>query len=261
MQLIQYLNQLWRLLATGMGFVLFALFGLMFKIILLPYILQPTENNISRQIRARYFVALIWKCFVHYLCFTGVVSVRYHGFDRLGQSGQLILVNHPSLLDVVFMLAKVPVLNCIVKKDLLQNPVMKSPILACGFLPNDESMQVVDNADSILKTGQSLLIFPEGTRTGWDGKISFNRGAVSIGLRSAKVITPVVVVMDPPNFKKNQPWYQIPKKKVHYDFYVGDDIDPQQWLRHKPLPIAARELNRQLQKYFQQESVKKVSNE
>lgn len=250
------INRVWRLIATTMGFVLFGLFGLIFKIILLPYIVVPSKGNLSRQIRARYLVSLIWKCFVHYLCITGVVSVRYHGFERLGQPGQLVLVNHPSLLDVVFLLAKVPVLNCIVKKELLHNPVMKIPIIACGFLPNDESMQVIEQADAMLKNGQSLLIFPEGTRTGWDGQIKFNRGAVSIGLRSAKVITPVTIVMNPPNFKKHQPWYQIPKNKVQYDFYVGEDIDPQQWLEAKPLPIAARELNQSLQVYFQQETTK-----
>ncbi len=131
-----------------------------------------------------------------------------------------------------------------------------SPILSCGFLPNDESLALVEAAGDVLANGQSLLIFPEGTRTPWDGTITFNRGAVAIGLRSAKVMTPVVIRMNQPNFKKNQPWYHIPKDKVHYEFYVGEDIDPQTWLQKKPLPIAARQLNQQLQEYFQQESKK-----
>ena len=70
-------------------------------------------------------------------------------------------------------------LNCIVKNDLLHNPVMKNSILACGFLPNDESLQVIEDADAILRSGQSMLIFPEGTRTGWDNKICFNRGQIA----------------------------------------------------------------------------------
>lgn len=250
-------NWVWRWCATAMGFVIFGVFGLLFKFILLPYTLPSVRNSTVSHIRARRLVAHIWAAFIRYLSVTGVIAVRYHGFERLGQPGQLILVNHPSLLDVVFMLAKVPTLNCIVKKDLLRNPVMRSPILACGFLPNDESMQVVEDADAVLRSGQSLLIFPEGTRTGWDNKISFHRGAVSIGLRSARVITPVVIVMNPPALKKHQPWYQVPKQKIHYDFYVGDDIDPQLWLQHKPLPIVARELNQQLQEYFQQECSKR----
>lgn len=247
------INWIWRSIATAFGFVLFGVFGLLFKIILLPYVLVANKENLVKQLQARRLVSNIWRCFRFYVCTTGVVSVHYHGFERLGREGQLILANHPSLLDVVFILAQIPHINCIVKKDLLNNPVMNSPILACGFLLNDQSVQLVEKAAQILEK-QSLLIFPEGTRTGWDGKIVFNRGAVAIGLRSAKVITPVVVRVNPPNFKKNQPWYQIPKRKVEYHFCVGEDIDPQTYLNEKPLPIAARLLNQQLQDYFQQET-------
>lgn len=253
---MQTINWLWRFFATALGFVIFGIFGLLFKVILLPYIIKPTTYDVERQLKARKAVGRIWALFVGYLRMTGVVSVRFHGFERLGREGQLVLVNHPSLLDVVFILSKVPTLNCIVKRDLLDNPVMKSPILACGFLPNDESLALVEAAGDVLTGGQSLLIFPEGTRTPWSGEITFNRGAVAIGLRSAKVITPVVIRMNQPNFKKNQPWYRIPKDKVHYDFYVGEDIDPQTWLQEKPLPIAARQLNKELQDYFQRESKK-----
>lgn len=257
---MNWCNWLWRWCATAIGFLLFGIFGIVFKILLLPYILPNTRKKSASHLKARRLVGGIWAGFIHYLRFTGVISVRYQGFERLGRPGQLIMVNHPSLLDVVFMLAKVPKLNCIVKKDLLSNPIMKSPILACGFLPNDESLQIIEDADAVLKGGQSLLIFPEGTRTGWDNKICFNRGAVSIGLRSATVITPVVIVMNPPALKKNQPWYQIPKQKIQYDFYVGNDIDPQDWLQSKPLPIAARQLNQQLQEYFQQECKRESLN-
>ena len=87
------------------------------------------------------------------------------------------------------------------------------------------------------------LYFWTDPQKGWDGKINFHRGACSIGLRGARVITPVVVRMQPGNFKKGQPWYHIPRHTIHYTFTVGADIDPQTWLAQKPLPIAARQLN------------------
>lgn len=161
-QLITHLKRLRCLLATGMGFVIFGFFGLLLKIILLPYTLILTNNNLSRQIKVRYLVAFIWKCFLHYLYMTFIMNVRYLGFERLGRAGQLVLVNHSSLLDVVFMLAKFPVLNCIVNKYLLHNPIMSSPILACDFLPNDGSLQLVEAVDGILIDGQSLHIFYKG---------------------------------------------------------------------------------------------------
>ncbi|MCF7529241.1 lysophospholipid acyltransferase family protein [Neisseria lisongii] len=242
------LDQYRRLLATAVGFALFGVFGVLFKIILLPYI-RFSDGRLKSQLAARRLVTASWRWFTRYLTGAGIVEAHFHGFERLGKPGQLILANHPSLLDVVFILSRVPEANCVVKTDLQHNPAMSSQIRACGYVPNQENLDFVDVIDGILRK-ECLLIFPEGTRTGADGKIAFHRGAVSLGLRSAKVITPVVVKMSPPNYKKGQPWYKIPKQKPVYHFIVGDDIDPQSRLNEKPLPIAARRLNDELQAYF-----------
>lgn len=242
-------ERFWRLLATGLGFVMFGLFGVLFKIVLLPYTLRPTDGDLARQKAARRLVAKSWYWFSLYLIRAGVLEARFHGFERLGQPGQLILANHPSLLDVVFILGRVPEANCLIKRDLLKNPAMQSQIAACGYLPNSEDAGFIGQVHAVLQE-QSLLVFPEGTRTGWDGVVKFHRGAVSMGLRSAKSIVPVTIKMRPPNFKKGQLWYRIPAVRPVYDFTVGEDIDPQQWLAEKPLPIAARRLNDYLQNYF-----------
>lgn len=251
---MRYLDYSRRFLATLFGFVLFGVVGVLFKLVLLPYTLNSTRGQLKRQLQARRLVGGIWHFFVRYLLVSGVLSVKFNGLEKLGRPGQLVLANHPSLLDVVLLISHEPRMNCIVKKDLLNHPAMKSPILAAGYIPNDESMEMLEEVDAVLKGGQSLLVFPEGTRTGWDGQVKLNRGAVSIGLRSATVITPVVIKMTPPNFKKGQPWYKIPSRKVHYEINVGEDIDPQSWLAEKPLPIAARRLNAYLQDYFIRET-------
>ncbi|MDO5356720.1 MAG: lysophospholipid acyltransferase family protein [Conchiformibius sp.] len=243
----QSLNRLWRLLATAGGFVLFGVFGVLFKVLLLPFLYG--SGSLKRQKQARRLVTASWRVFARYLTACGIVRVRFHGFERLGRPGQLILANHPSLLDVVFILGRVPEANCIVKTALLNNPAMNSQIRACGYVPNREDLDFVEKIHQVLQE-ECLLVFPEGTRTGWDGKVAFHRGAVSMGLRSAAVITPVRVKMRPPNYKKGQPWYKIPVQRPEYDFIVGEDIDPQSWLAEKPLPIAARHLNDYLQNYF-----------
>lgn len=243
------LDYLRRLLGTAFGFAFFGVAGVCMKILLLPYILRPTDGDLVRQKQARRLVMASWRMFGRYLVWAGIVSVEFRGLEKLGRSGQWVLANHPSLLDVVFLLAQMPEANCIVKADLLKNPAMNSQIRACGFVPNEESLEFADTVHNILQE-QCLLLFPEGTRTGWDGVVQFHRGAVALGLRSAKVITPVRISVNPPNFKKGQPWYRIPPQKVHYLFEVGEDILPQTWLAEKPLPIAARRLNEHLQNHF-----------
>ncbi len=247
------LNQWWRLLATALGFVIFGVCGVLFKLLLIPYLRPNVSGSLKHQLQARKLVAKSWLWFTHYLIAMKIVEAHFHGFERLGRRGQLILANHPSLLDVVFILSRVPTANCVVKTDLLHNPAMNSQIRACGYIPNQEDLDFVDAISHILQT-QSLLIFPEGTRTGWDGEVKFHRGAVSLGLRSASVMTPITVKMSPPNYKKGQKWYDIPREKPVYHFIVGEDIDPQTWLSEKPLPIAARRLNDHLQHYFNEQS-------
>lgn len=244
------INYLWRLCATLLGFVLFGVGGLLCKLILLPYTLKSTQNDLPRQLKARRLVGGIWLIFVKYLTATGILSVEFKGVEKLGRAGQLVLANHPSLLDVVLIISHVPHLNCVVKKDLLNNPTMNSQIRATGYIPNEENEEMLAELHQVFESGQSLLIFPEGTRTGWDGEVKMHRGAVSIGLRSAKIITPVVIKMSPLGLKKGQAWYHIAPQKMHYEITAGEDIDPQTWLAEKPLPIAARRLNDYLQNYF-----------
>lgn len=191
-----------RFFATLFGFILFGVAGVLFKIALLPYTLKSTKGDIKRQLEARRMIGKVWRFFVGYLQWSGVLSVRFNGLEKLGRPGQLILANHPSLLDVVLLISHYSEPNVLVKKDLLHNPSMKSQIIASGYIPNDESMEMLEEIDAVFKSGQSLLIFPEGTRTGWDGQVKMHRGAVSLGLRSASVITPVCIKMTPPNFKR-----------------------------------------------------------
>ncbi|MDO4998463.1 MAG: lysophospholipid acyltransferase family protein, partial [Neisseria sp.] len=217
MNVCKRLDKIRRFVATLIGFVFFGVFGGLFQLVLLPYVLHPKRGELAQQLKVRRLVGRVWYTFVRYLIASGVLSVRFNGVEKLGRSGQLILANHPSLLDVVLLIAHVPNVNCIVKKDLLHNPTMRAQILAGGYIPNDESLEMLDKVAAAFAQGESILLFPEGTRTGWDGEIKLHRGAVSMGLRSAKVITPVVIKQTPPNFKKGQPWYRIPETKVHYE--------------------------------------------
>lgn len=243
------LNWLKRFVATAFAFAIFGVVGVLFVLLLYPYAKGYPNNSLATQLKGRKIVSRTWYYFVQYMRWAGILEVRYHGFERLGRAGQLVLANHPSLLDVVLIFSQEHRLNCIVKKDLMHNPAMISPIKACGFVPNTESEELLDECHRILQT-QPLLIFPEGTRTGRDGVVKLHRGATSIGLRSAKVITPIAIKMRPFSLKKGQPWYDIAKTKMIYELTVGEDIDPQTYLSEKPLPIASRRLNADLETYF-----------
>lgn len=242
-------DRIYRFFTTALGFVIFGVAGSLFQLVLLPWTIKSTKGDLIRQKQARRMVSASWKFFTKYLTKSKTCDASFHGFERLGKTGQMILCNHPSLLDVVFMISRLPEINCLIKQDLQKNPVMKAQIKACGYIPNSEDLDFIDKINTVLQE-ECLLVFPEGTRTKEGKPIEFGRGAVSLGLRSASVITPVVIKMNPQNWKKHQPWYRIPHKRPMYEFIVGEDINPQDWLKEKPLPIAARRLNEYLQTYF-----------
>ncbi|WP_245395071.1 hypothetical protein [methane-oxidizing endosymbiont of Gigantopelta aegis] len=43
--------------------------------------------------------------------------------DKLNRPGQLIVANHPTLIDIVFLISRIPYACCIVKDSLWHNPL------------------------------------------------------------------------------------------------------------------------------------------
>ena len=244
---------LWRLVATATSFALFGLGGLCLRVVIFPLLwLIPGSATRHRQ-RARYTVSRLFWLFIGFMARTGVLTFEVTGAERLGRPGQMIMANHPSLIDVVFLIGLVRDANCVVKRGLWQNPFTRGAVRATGYISNDGSMDMLDTAVGALQQGQTLIIFPEGTRTSPGMAPVFHRGAAAIALRGAQVITPVTIQVSPTTLTKAEPWYRIPSRRVHFSLRVGADIDPQAFAALGPAPKASRALNDHLHHYFTKE--------
>ncbi len=250
--MLKRLERISRVIFTGIAYALFGGMALLSELIM-PLYLRFYPAGVPRELAARKMVSRLWWGFTRYLQLARIARVRMDYPERLGKPGQLILVNHPSLLDVVLLLSLVPGSNCIVKRQLWDNPFIGRSLRRCGFIANNENEHTLNQAITCLQQGQTLVIFPEGTRTPYGGKVRFNRAAVTIGLKAASEIIPVVIRMNPPGIKRGDAWYKIPEQTYQYDFRVGEAIIPADCLADKPLPVAAKRLNQQLIDYFQQE--------
>lgn len=244
---------LWRLFATGMAFTLFGVGGLLLRLLVFPPQRLIPGGAADRQRRARRALNGTFRCFIRFMVRVGILTVEFKGAERLGRPGQMILANHPSLLDVVFLVGHVGNANCIVKHGLARNPFMRGPIRSAGYITNDESFDMFDRAAAVLRDGETLIVFPEGTRTPPDSLPRFHRGACAIALRGARVVTPVVIRMNPRSLTKGEPWYRIPPRRMRYTIQVGEDLDPATWSDAHPLPIAGRRMNDYLHAYFEAE--------
>ena len=60
------LNYYRRFIATAFAFVLFGVVGVLLKVVLLPYTLNSTRNDLARQLQARRLIGGVWKWFTGY---------------------------------------------------------------------------------------------------------------------------------------------------------------------------------------------------
>lgn len=234
-----------RVATTGLSFLLFGIGGVLLGSVVVPLLLAVPGGRAARRRRVRGMILLAFRFFAGFMHHAGCISYHFAGAERLGQPGQLIVANHPSLIDIVLLLAHAKRAGCVVKRAAWRNPSMVLVVAAAGFVPNEPTEQMIVQASARLACGESLVMFPEGTRTVPGRPARFHRGAASVAVRAARIVTPVFIHVEPPHLSKAVPWYRVPVVRPHYSVRVGDDIDPQ-FFRHRPAPIASRTLHEHL---------------
>lgn len=242
-----------RLLATAAAFSLFGLGGLVLRFVLFPPLRLLYRDTAVRQRKARNMVQLCFRAFIGFMHVTGIYTYRMQGEEKLAQPGQLVLANHPSLIDVVFLISRTSNANCIVKASLFRNPFMRGAVTTAGYIPNDDPEKIIAMAAESLARGESVVLFPEGTRTVPGQALRLQRGAAYMALRAQVAPTLVTIRCNPPMLMKNVPWYSIPKSRPHFEFEVStaEQLVPLKDLEETPL--AARKITNQLKDYFTEE--------
>lgn len=207
----------WRLINTGLSFALFGLGGILIATLLSAFFYLMPYKALTKQKIVRKVLSATFRLYVNFMRLCGLISYEVRGTQHLSVPGQIIVANHPSLLDVVFLISIIRNADCIVKETLRCNPFMRAPIRAAGYISNDDP-QLITSCEASLVQGSELIIFAEGTRTHPDRGIRFQRGAAHIAISSRRDITPVVIECHPVHLQKGQKWYQIPPSPPHYIF-------------------------------------------
>ena len=251
-KMISRISYYWRLFATALCFTVFGVSAALCGMLVFPLMrLLPGDAGAHRR-RVRATFRAYMRSFVGLMSVVGVLTYDFEGAERLGRPGQIILANHPSLIDVVFLIGFTPQATCIVKEALFHNPLTRWPVAAAGYVSNTSTLTMVERAAQALRDGQNVIVFPEGTRTTPGQALQFHRGAASIAVRAASVVTPVYIRCDPTTLAKNMPWHQIPARRVKFSFRVGADIDLAPF-RRAPVPLASRAFNAHLLTVFAEE--------
>lgn len=246
-----YLERGWRIFATGLSFLAFGLGGLLLRIGAFPLLRIFIRDPMRRQNVARKLVQSSFRAHVELMRFLGVLSYELHDIERLRQPGLLVLANHPTLIDVVFLISFMDNADCIVKSTLARNPFTRGPIRSCGYVCNDDGAGLIDDCIASLRSGSNLVIFPEGTRTRRGMPMQLQRGAANIAIRGRIDVTPVRLHCEPLTLGKGDKWYRVPPRRFHYSVQVGKSIPVMPFLIDQPQEaLAVRRLTEALVQYF-----------
>ena len=242
---------IWRLFGTGLGFTLFGLFGIVLGAIAWPLSRLFLVPVAQRRRLGRRLVQGCFRIFIGIMRGLGVLSYEFIGRERLGRPGQLIIANHPSLIDVVFLIGFTPAAGCVVKSALWRNPFTAGIVRSAGYVRNWPTDEMVEGASEALRAGHAVIMFPEGTRTTPGAPLQFHRGAASVAVRAAEALTPVLITVNPTTLTKGAPWYRIPPRRPHFRLEVGADIEFRGFCANQSLPMAGRALNATLLEHYQ----------
>lgn len=242
---MRWLDRLWRLIATGASFALFGLGGLVMAVTVFPLYNLLIHDRERRARRAQQSVHAMWRVFVRFMAAVGVLTYECHGAELLRQErGTLVIANHPSLLDIVFIMSCMDRTQCVVKAGVWRNPFMRGVVTAADYIPNhDDPEKLLVDCVAALKAGNNLVIFPEGSRTRPGRKRRYQRGFAHIALKSQAPLRLVTVSCDPPTLLKGEPWYRIPPRRPHWVIRVHEHIRPDEIMSESLEPaIAVRQL-------------------
>ena len=251
-------NYCWRVAATGFSFASFGLGGMAIATVIAPVLNATTSDSDKRQQRAQNVIKYSFKGFTEMMVKLGIMTYSVEGLEKLQNSRQeLVIANHPTLIDVVVLIGMMQQANCVVKQSLWSNPFTKGPVQSAGYILNAGSQQFVEDCVTRLKENNaaSLLIFPEGTRTEKGMTLNeFQRGAANIAIRANVPIRPLIITCTPSTLTKNEKWYHVPSQPFHIEVKVLDAVQVSDLLDDLTVgPKQVRQLSRSFYKIFDEE--------
>jgi 1-acyl-sn-glycerol-3-phosphate acyltransferase len=160
----------------------------------------------------------------------GLAGIRYRvrGRERIPKNRAVVFCsNHESNVDppVLFQTLHKR-LHVLFKAELTKLPVLGAVMVAGGFVPverdkREASMASIERAAQSIRSGNSFLIFPEGTRSKTDEMLPFKKGGFIMAIKAQAPIIPVAVSGGRTSMRKGS-WIVRP---VMVDVRIGDPVE------------------------------------
>lgn len=181
----------------------------------------------------RYAIMLSFRAYLASLSLSRRCYFDLTELDVLQNEPPLIIApNHPSLLDAVMIISRLPNVACVMKTELMSNVFLGAGARLARYVRNEPIRQMVMQASEDFKTGSHLLLFPEGTRT-VSHPINVLKGSIALIAMQANVpVQTILIETNSPYLSKGWSLFRKPNMPVIYKIRLGKRFDPPQDTHH-----------------------------
>lgn len=227
-------------MAIGLGsLALLCLAWLPFAMLLHPLLPRSLGRRLGRQVISRGFRFYLGLLQVFCGCRFDVRAL-----DSLRHGGPMIVAaNHPSLLDAVILVSRLPNAVCVMKASLMDRVLFGSAARLARYIRNDGILQLIGSSCDALRDGSHLVLFPEGSRT---TQFPVDPIAPTLGMiarRSGQPVQTVLLDYSTAYLGKAWPLFSPPLLPLVVRARLGPRFDP---------PADYHAFTAELQAYFRQ---------
>jgi 1-acyl-sn-glycerol-3-phosphate acyltransferase len=206
-------------------------FSLLWNLLALPLLALPVP--LGRRV-GRAAIAHGYRLYWIAARASGLLRVEASALDALRSvpGGMVIAANHPSMLDAVAIVSRLPRAVCIMKASLMRNPFLSAGAQLACYITNDHSVDMLRRAVDELHGGAQLVLFPEGTRTVHGRLNRFGQGVGLIARRAGVPVQTVIIETDSPYLGKHWPIWKLPPLPMVFHLRLGRRFEPEDDPQH-----------------------------
>jgi len=190
-------------------------------------LLHPLLPRAAGRRVGRAMIAYGYRIFWRIAAVVGMLRLDAEVLDTLrDEAGLIVVANHPSMLDALMLVARLPRSACIMKASLLRNPFLGPGARLARYIHNDSTYGMVQCAVNDLQEGGQLVLFPEGTRTTQWPLNPFHASFALIAKRAQAPVQTVFIDTDSPYLGKGWPLWKLPPLPIRFAVRLGRRFEP-----------------------------------
>jgi len=217
------LKSLYEYIVLYGGLLLFALLCLAWSP--LASVLRHLLPRRKAERVGQFVIMLVFRFYLFVVRVSGLVKCDLSALDALRGEPLIITTNHPALIDVVLIGSRLPRMVCVLKANLLDNPLLGGGASMAGYIRNDSTGNLIRRAAVATREGSQLLIFPEGTRTVTDPINPFKGGFGLVAKKSGVPIQTAFIEASSPFLGKHWPLLKKPDFPLVYRVRLGERFE------------------------------------